>query len=84
MVKDKDNVVGMFSDKTLVQFLEETLEKATKGELTHMVAIMGDKENTGFAVIGLNTLKDVTEMIGNLQLVQTHLTLTLMEDMQGE
>jgi hypothetical protein len=79
----KDNVVSMFSDKSLIQFLEETLEKAREGTVTHMVSILGDKENTGFAIIGLETLKDVTEMIGNLQLVQTHLTLNLIEDMQG-
>lgn len=78
----KDNVVNMFSDRSLVEFLEETLEKARTGKVKHMVAVVGDKEDTGFAVIGLETLKDVFEMVGNLELVKTHLTLNVMEDMQ--
>lgn len=75
-----NNVVGMFSDKSLVQFLEETLEQARKGEVTHMVSIQGSEISTSYAVIGLGTIKEVTEMIGNLQIVQTQLTLSVMDE----
>jgi hypothetical protein len=80
-----NNVVGIFSDNDLVGVLENLLEQAKTGKVTRLVTIYGNDEASGYAVVGLETLNDITEAIGNLEMIKTHLSLTILEDIyQGE
>lgn len=80
-----NNVVGMFSDENLVDLLETLLEDAKQGKITKSIIIYGNKQSNGYALVGLDTLSDITEAVGNLEMVKTHLTLSLLDDIhQGE
>jgi uncharacterized protein YbjQ (UPF0145 family) len=69
-------------DVNLVEFLTELLEKAKNKEIDRLVAVYSNKELTGNAVIGIQNLNQVTEMIGYLEVVKTSLTMTVMQGSQ--
>lgn len=63
--------------------LDDLVESAETGKINKAIVIYGSDSNSGYAIVGLETLNDITEAIGNLEMVKTHLTLSVLEDIHS-